>query len=254
MWPVCLTVESLPDGESLHTELAENDIPFVGAGPRAVRFSSKLEYKSALSHRTTVRTPEHVVVGTTQLSSHHLGYPVVIKLDNSCNSWGVDVAQDESDLESKVERLALSAPGSQMFLERWERVREYTVALLPGSKNSSREVAAMEIRLRDSRRGFLDKRAKHTDSDLVFGVPTPDVRRSLQDSTTEIADALGIDGHFRADFVENEAGCLFAIELNFLPFMNWSRDGRSYFPRAMAMSSRLGFVDTVRRIVEAVPE
>jgi D-alanine-D-alanine ligase-like ATP-grasp enzyme len=247
VWPVCYTIGSDPKGPLLSTILEQLGVPFVGAPSKALRLSSKLEFKEALAAQTPYRSPAYHLVNAGEQPNVGIGLPAVLKTEFSCNSEGVAVANDPFAFAEIFERLSFTYR-QRVYVERWERAREYTVAYLPPLLDRKAIAAAIEIRVVGNAQ-YIDSQAKSDNSRLEFLRPEEKKAIQLEEMTIDIAALLDIDGHFRLDIVENSRGQLFPIEANFLPFLTTSGRNRSYFPIAFELASRLDYRQIIERIL-----
>ena len=237
VWPVCYTIGPKVEGLLLAAVLAEMGIDYVGASAPALALNSKLVFKTALSGKTPYNSPAYYKIESLKvLPIHSLGYPAVLKTEFSCNSEGVAVIDDYADLADKAGEFT-ERFRQRLFVERWERQREFTVAYLPPSGVGTPSAAALEIHLTPGYR-YLDARVKSDNSLLRFSRPENPIRSVLEKATLEIAKLLKIDGHFRLDFVVNATGAVFPIEINFLPFLTRRAPNQSYFPLAFELAGR----------------
>jgi len=235
VWPVCYTIGPEVDGLLLADALDQMGIVYVGAGATSLVLNSKLEFKAAVAQKTPFQSPTYYRIESVQtLSTHALGYPAVLKTEFSCNSEGVTVVDSLDELRDKANEFAKRFR-QRLFVEKWERQREFTVAYLPPVDVDTRSAAALELHLAP---GYLyvDARVKNDNSLLRFSKPEASVRCILEDTTTQIAKLLSISGHFRMDFVANTGGEIFPIEVNFLPFLTRYPPHQSYFPLAFELA------------------
>lgn len=247
VWPVSFTIGPDVKGTYVTSVLEGLGVPFVGSGSAALAYSSKLLFKGALANRTPYRSPDYLLVEPGSLSSDRIGYPAVLKTEFSTNSKGVVVVDDSIEFVKACAHLRESY-GQTIFVERWERAREYTVAYLPPFKSRKATAAALEIEL-DSKARYLDQFAKNDNTRLRFRRPSADQASRLEEITTQIAHQLGLDGYLRLDFVENVHGQLFPIEVNLLPFLTRSAPEQSYFPMAFELAGRETYVEIIQHII-----
>lgn len=247
VWPVCFTIGPDVGGLLLTAVLEELEIPFVGVGSEGARYSSKLKFKTALATLTRYQSPDYQMVEPGEVPSERIGYPAVVKTEFSCNSVGVAVANDPPEFAELYAQLkALS--GQLIFVERWQRAREYTVAYMPPVGGNPEVAAALELQL-DGGARYIDKRVKRDNTFIRFRQPPVEQAIRLQEMTVDIAHRLHLDGHFRMDFVENQRGQLFPIEVNLLPNLTRSGPNQSYFPLALSLSTGLAYQRLIERML-----
>lgn len=247
VWPVCYTLGEDPGGPLLVKALEANGIPFVGPGSRALSVSSKLALKNELD-RGPVSTPRYIVVGDGEFPVIPFGYPCVLKCEYTCDSRGVELATSCDDARKKAAEMMCKFR-QRVFIEEWVRNREFTVAFIPDSP--APVVAALELKLDDTA-SYINCEVKQDNRRLTFLVPSPQMVDRLASVTIELAEYLGIDGHFRVDILEDARGSLHVIDINFLPQMHFAASSLSYFPMAFILSCRSRNVDVVCAILDAL--
>jgi D-alanine-D-alanine ligase-like ATP-grasp enzyme len=237
VWPVCYTIGPEVDGLLLTAALEQMGILYVGASATSLALNSKLEFKAALAQKTPYQSPAYYRIESLQtFPTHALGYPAVLKTEFSCNSEGVCVIDNQNELKDKAREFTKRF-GQRLLVEKWERQREFTVAYFPPVDANTHSAAALEFHLMPGYR-YIDARVKSDNSLLRFSKPEASVCHSLEDTATQIAKLLAIDGHFRMDFVANAKGQIFPIEVNFLPFLTRYPPHQSYFPLAFEVAGR----------------
>jgi D-alanine-D-alanine ligase-like ATP-grasp enzyme len=232
-WPVCYTIGGQVDGRLLAAILEELDVAFVGTCARGLVVSSKIALKEALE-RSTVRTPRYQIVDAETITHIPFQTPYVMKCEYSCDSRGVRVIR--SPAEARTVWLTLSDRyGQRIIAEEWRRSREYTVCYIPGAVRPI--VGSLEFILAGDRL-IVDEAAKCDNRLIRFAGPDRKTNARLASSVCRLAADLKIDGHFRADFLQDASGALYVIDINFLPEMHFSEHCLSYFP--MALRATLG--------------
>lgn len=235
VWPVCYTIGEAVDGPLLTQVLDQLSVRYVSAGPGVVNLSSKLLFKEALSRKARHRSPDYCLADDSlDVFMQRFGFPLVVKSEFSCNSEGVRVVDGPSQLLGAIEELT-KRYRQRVFVERWERFREFTVAYVPATDDLPYEAAALEFRLREGRR-YIDASAKNDNGLIKFSAPEVPLREAILRLAHEIASDLKIDAYFRMDVLLNEQGALFPIEINFLPFLTRYPPSQSYFPMAFELA------------------
>ena len=248
IWPVCYTIGPDPNGPLLTAILDEYNIPYVGLNAATLQYSSKLRFKDAVDNRTTYASPRYGLYSDqTHSFAVDVPFPAVVKTEYSCNSEGVWLASDRSEAE-ELARAARLHTGQVVFLEQWERYREYTIGYIPACGDAPPLAAAMTMTLVDGR-PYLDREAKNDNTLLHFDRPDADVATALEEMTISVAKSLALDGHFRMDVVANSQGKAFPIELNLLPYLTRNAPNQSYFPLAFELAGTLDYRGIVTRIV-----
>jgi D-alanine-D-alanine ligase len=243
-WPASYTVSSQVASRLIVDELESLGLPYVGASARILELNSKLALKERLAG-SKFRTPSYRILGVQDLDAGDLAPPCLVKTEFSCNSEGVDLALFEGDIR-RIYGDFVEKYHQRVFIESWERRTEYTVAYIPAATQPL--IAALEMTPLGGR-AYIDKVAKADNAQLRFDPPSSDQLARLRGYTTEFIEFCGIDGHFRLDVLENEAGELFVIDLNFLPGMSADTKQLSYFPMALADGLGSSFAEVVCAIL-----
>lgn len=248
-WPVCYTL-SADHRKNLITDVfEERGVNFVGASSASLKFSSKIEFKRALDSVREVSTPNYEILRQTgaKPDEANVGYPLMLKTEFSCNSEGVLKVEDEAGYFEAYEYLSKKY-GQTMYVERWERSKEYTAAFIPGVGDLNAVIAPVGMRIL-SEATFIDVQTK-AESPLVeiTSLDNNEVDE-IQFVVGRVIDALSIDGHCRIDLLRNSSGQLFVIEANFQPFMSIPEQTRSYFPNALHRALGVEFSDQIDHII-----
>jgi D-alanine-D-alanine ligase len=248
IWPVCYTLGGDVDAPLLTVALESLGVPFVGASAADVLLSSKIAFKATLSERTTYPSPAYeLLVPPWSAPRAEIGYPAMVKTEYSANSEGVRPVRSQEELIMVCNWLS-ERYGQRLFIERWERQREHTVAFIPAVGDEGPWTAALEIAVLEGR-DHIDSVAKNDNSLLAFRRPEEHLARELETCALEIATNLGIDGYCRLDFVQNQTGAFFPIEANFLPYLTRYPPSQSYFPMAFEFGGSLTYMDIIKLVI-----
>ncbi len=248
-WPVCYTLSADDNGRLITEVFEERGVPYVGASSASLEFSSKIKFKCALDPVEEVKTPDYELIDDRKLQSigSGVGYPLMLKTEFSCNSEGVRRVENLDEFKEAHNSL-MGAYGQKMYVERWERTKEYTAAFIPGVGELKSAIAPVGMRILTDA-VFIDVHAKAA-SPLVeiMTLDSAEVEE-IQSIVSTVIDALSIDGHCRIDLIRNSSGQLFVIEANFQPFMSIPEQKRSYFPNALRTALGIEFRDQVSQII-----
>ena len=138
--------------------------------------------------------------------------PCVVKPVDSGSSIGVAIAHDKDQLRAALkEGLAY---GGRCVLEQYIKGREIQVGILDGHALPSIEIIPKE--------GFYDYANKYQPgaAEEVCPAPiAPELEERLRRDTEAVFHALGLSAYSRADFIVDEAGVPWFLEINTLPGM-----------------------------------
>ncbi len=190
-------------------------IPYTGSG----YLGSALAMDKDLTKRLVsglVNTPRWTVERYTAADIDALAarteLPCVVKPVDSGSSIGVSIAQDRAQLRAALEEgLAF---GGRCVLEQYVQGREIQVGILDGEALPSIEIIPKE--------GFYDYVNKYQAGaarEICPAPVEPEVEARLARDTRAVFRALGLNAYARADFILDEAGVPWFLEINTLPGM-----------------------------------
>lgn len=138
--------------------------------------------------------------------------PCVVKPVDSGSSIGVSIAHDKDQLRDAL--TAGLAYGGRCVLEQYIRGREIQVGVLDGKALPSIEIIPKQ--------GFYDYANKYQPgaAEEVCPAPiSPELEERLGRDTLAVFHALGLSAYSRADFIVDEQGTAWFLEINTLPGM-----------------------------------
>ena len=156
----------------------------------------------------------HLVRGgeNTDPAEAGLEYPVIVKPCCGGSSVGVSIAEKPEEYQKALEEAFLYE--DQVVVEEFIRGREFSVAVIDGRAYPVIEIAPRE--------GFYDFKNKYTAGSTVETCPaalSPEKTAEMQEAAVRGAEALGITGYCRLDFIMREDGRFYCLEANTLPGM-----------------------------------
>ncbi len=167
-----------------------------------------------------------------------LGLPLIVKPACEGSSIGMNKVVDSSQLAHAIREAAAS--DECVLIERWIEGAEYTVAVLNGE-------ALPVIRLQTPN-AFYDFEAKYQATDTTYHCPCdlPEKKAvQLQQLAVQAFKSVGASGWGRVDFMADEAGDFYLLEVNTVPGMT----DHSLVPMA-AKAVGLSFAELVWRVLE----
>jgi len=233
-----------PDGEdgSLQGALQLMKIPVTGADLASSALSmDKVRSKWVWEHNG-ISTPPFMHFGPHEDHYQHalelFGLPVFVKPTCLGSSIGVSKVKSASELQAAVE-LARSH-GSTISIEKEIRGGEYFAGILD-------EITLPLIRVVTPRE-FYDYTAKYESDETRYHCPSglpPELEQDLKFQSLRAFQLLGASGWGRIDFMLDEQGKPWFLELNTTPGMT----DHSLVPQAAAAIG-IGFDELVWRILE----
>lgn len=147
-----------------------------------------------------------------QIEAYGLTYPVVVKPCCGGSSVGVSIAFDRKEYEAALEEAF--AYEEQLIVEEYVKGREFSVGVVDGEAYPIIEVAPIE--------GFYDYTNKYKAGSTIETCPanlTKEQTEQMQEYACRAAQAIGISGYCRIDFMMKEDGEIYCLEANTLPGM-----------------------------------
>jgi D-alanine-D-alanine ligase len=192
--------------------LAVMRIPYTGSGVRASAIAmDKIATKRVL-RGTKICIPGDSVWNRGESAPTEITFPVVAKTPNGGSTIGIHMCDDAEQLTKALKDCGRFEP--TVLIEQFIAGREITVALLEG-----RALPVVEIRPVE---GFFDFKAKYTKGQTEYLVPAPidPVIAATAQEHAEIAfRTVGLSGVARADFIVDDHGTPWFLEINTLPGM-----------------------------------
>lgn len=191
-------------------------IPYTGSGYLSSALAMDKDLTKRLIRDLGVATPQWTRVDYTQEDIARLTeetpVPCVVKPVDSGSSIGVAIAHTKAELHAALaEGLTL---GGRCVLEQYVAGREIQVALL-----GDRALPSIEI---IPKQGFYDYENKYQPGAAEELCPAPipaDWEAALGQAALTVYRALGLSVYSRADFIVDEAGTPWFLEINTLPGM-----------------------------------
>lgn len=137
--------------------------------------------------------------------------PVVVKPVDSGSSMGVAIANTKEEL---VDALRMNLGQSRVILEQYVKGREVDVGVLDGRALPSIEIIP--------KKGFYDYVNKYQAGATVEICPTPidpEIEKRLGETALTVHNALGLGSYSRSDYIVDERGDIYFLEINTLPGM-----------------------------------
>lgn len=217
-------------------------IPYTGSGYLGSAIAMDKDLTKRLVAPLGVRTPSWQIVNSREMDLEEIcakaDLPCVVKPVDSGSSIGVAIAQNEGEL-----RLALmdaAKEGSRVVVEQYIRGREVQIGILDDQPLPSIEIIPVE--------GFYDYANKYQPGAAKEITPAPippETEQKLGALALTVFRALGLHAYSRADFILDEEGELWFLEINTLPGMTPT----SLVPQEAAVVG-YSYADLCEKIIE----
>ncbi|MBQ8973859.1 MAG: D-alanine--D-alanine ligase [Clostridia bacterium] len=190
-------------------------IPYTGSGCLGSALAMDKHLTKLLVEAAGLQTPKstlvHYAEGDIERIMAQAYYPCVVKPVDSGSSVGVSIPHTPEELRAALnENLHLG----KVLIERYIQGRELDVAVL-----EDRALPAIEIIPKE---GFYDYKNKYQPGATVELCPAPiepEIEAQLEAAALTAHRTLGLSAYSRSDFMVDERGEVWFLEINTLPGM-----------------------------------
>ncbi len=141
-----------------------------------------------------------------------LSYPVIVKPCCGGSSVGINIANNDDEyINAAKEAFSLE---EEAVIEEYISGREFSVAVIDKEAYPVIEIAPLS--------GFYDYKNKYSAGSTVETCPAElsgEITKAMQETAVRAAEAMGITGYCRLDFMMREDGRFYVLEANTLPGM-----------------------------------
>ena len=191
-------------------------IPYTGSGYLGSAIAMDKDLTKRVVAPLGVKTPAWMLVESDGMDIDAViaqaKRPCVVKPDDSGSSIGVSIANDAAELRIALE--AAAREGSRILIEQYVRGREVQIGILGDKALPSIEIIPAV--------GFYDYRNKYQPGAAKEITPAEipaETEQRLADAALTVFRALNLSAYSRADFILDDAGELWFLEINTLPGM-----------------------------------
>ncbi len=218
------------EGGPLQDLLEADGRPYIGSGPAAARRAMDKIATKLASLAAGIPTADAGIFDVRDERTW-IGLPAVLKPVHEGSSVGVHLCRKQAEWDKARADVAAdmrALPGRAYMVERLVKGSELTVGVLdPGG---DREAALPAIRIEPATE-FYDYQAKYTRDDTRYTVD-PDLPTGVKDAIRSraiaLARALGVRHLCRVDFLLDDKGEAWMLEVNTMPGFT----SHSLFPMA----------------------
>ena len=223
------------------------NIPYTGSGVMASAIGMDKWRSKLLWRAMGIVTPDFELLNAnTDFAAieNKLGLPLFVKPANEGSSIGISKVKRAGDLAAAY---ALAAKADPLVLaEKFVGGGEYTVGILANAQQGFEALPIVRIVPKNE---FYDYEAKYLRNDTEYLCPcglSPEKEALIQQEAIAAFQALGCCGWGRVDFLMNENGQHYFLEVNSSPGMT----DHSLVPMA-AKAAGISFEELVVRILES---
>jgi len=236
------------DGEngSIQAFLDLHHIPYTGSGAKACKIAMDKNITKLIAKSINIPTPnwillirdKHSNIKLQDNQSPKFSYPYVVKPSNEGSTFGLSIVNEESELEDAI---SLAAEfDDEILIEEFIPGRELTVGII-----DNKSLPIVEIK---PNHNYYDYECKYTEGMSEYLVPAElldSIERSISEDAIKLYQTIGCRHYARADFLLNDKGEHYLLEINTLPGMT----STSLLPKA-AKSAGLEFPELIDTIIK----
>jgi len=203
------------EGGPLQDILERDGRPYVGCGPSAARICMDKIAAKLEAARLGIRTPEACLFNHNDRVA--MLPPLVMKPALEGSSVGLSICMTPSDVERAVafaRQDLINHPGQVTMVEKMIKGCEVSSPLI---EKDGKLVALPLIKIAPAK-GVYDYEAKYKRDDTVYTVEPADIDAApIQADTLKLANAIGVRHLCRADYIIDESGRHWLLEINTMP-------------------------------------
>jgi len=220
-------------------------VPYTGSGCLGSALAMDKDLTKQIVAPLGVRTPAWKTVNYAEDEIDAIAaetvLPVVVKPVDSGSSIGVAIANTAEELKAALKaNLGLE----RVILEQYVSGREIDVGVLDGKALPSIEIIPKQ--------GFYDYVNKYQAGATLEVCPTeidPEIEKRLGETALKVHNALGLKAYSRSDYIVDEKGDIYFLEINTLPGMTPT----SLMPQEAAAAG-ISYNELCQRIIELALE
>lgn len=215
-------------------------VPYTGSGVLASALAMDKIRSKQLWNGIGLPTPEFYLVNNKDEAlklAEKVNYPLIFKPSKEGSSIGMSKVENKSEFLPAYEE---AEKYDQVLMERWITGAEYTVAIVGKSALPAIKLETENI--------FYDYEAKYKSNDTKYICPCGLSKQELNEIehlALESFKSLGCKGWGRVDFMRDDKGQFYLLEVNTVPGMT----SHSLVPMA-AKEAGMSFENLVLNILE----
>ena len=191
-------------------------VPYTGSGHLASAMAMDKEAAKRMMDALGIRTPAWRMLryepSDVERLAEELPMPCVIKSINGGSSLGVYLPEDREELKAAL--LDVLKFHTRVLVEERIHGRELTQAVL-----GDRYLPAVEVIAAEGKFDYTAKYQAGAVSEICPAPITAEQQRMLGETALKLHRGLGLEVYSRADFMLDEAGVPWCLEINSLPGM-----------------------------------
>ena len=219
------------------------DIPYTGSRVAASAIAMSKRLTKIYASAADMPTPPWIIVSKRVFDPSSarapMAPPAVVKPANGGSSVNVTIVMDEREMIPAISRALME--DDEAIVERYIDGKQLTVGVLAGQALPAIEIEPIQ--------GFYDYANKYTPGNTIYHLPArvdDDTAALAGEMALKMHRELGCRGQTRSDFILDDSGRLWFIEINTIPGMTRT----SLLPKA-ADHAGISFDELVFRIIAA---
>tara|TARA_Y100001970_G_scaffold294174_1_gene447960 strand:+ start:8147 stop:9049 length:903 start_codon:yes stop_codon:yes gene_type:complete len=228
---------------TIQSWLDENNIDYTGSGANASRLCMNKNQSKRIVQKSNYLTPNWFTINNndSKISSkiiQSIDFPCIVKPNSQGSTFGLSIANDSTELLNAI-KLA-SEYDYITLVEEYIAGREITVGILGG-----KALPIVEI---TPKHKLYDYECKYNPGMSQYSCPAKinsSKKEQIKEDSENIFKILGCSGYGRIDYLLDQNGRHFFLELNTLPGMT----STSLLPIAAGISGK-SFAQLVDNIIE----
>lgn len=189
-------------------------IPFTGSGVAASALAMDKVRSKFVFQALNLPTPPFSVAPSFEAAQNiaqEFGYPLSVKPARQGSSVGVSRVTQSSEL---LDAFNLAATYGEVIIEKWIDGADFFVTVV-----DSEVYPSVQVSLKS---GFYTYEAKYKSDETQYACPAPlsvEKEKELRTLAKQAFDALGCEAWGRVDFVQDDQGNFWILEVNTVPGM-----------------------------------
>ena len=215
----------------------KNDIKYTGSNAKSSAICMDKAKSKMIVNRNKIKTPKWDIIKTKD-DKINFDIPLVVKPNNEGSTFGLTIVEKLSKLEKAIEKAFND--NNKVLIEKYIHGRELTVTAL-------NKKAYPIIEIQPSHKMY-DYECKYIDGLTNYICPA-DINSTLENNikkdTEKIFELLGCEVYGRADYILDNKGNYYFLEMNTLPGMT----STSLVPKSVK-SVGMTFEILIKNIIE----
>ncbi len=201
------------EGGGLQRILSDRDLCYVASGPAAAALCMNKHLTKQTVAEHGVQTPESQLLLPGQTRT--VEAPVVIKALEEGSTFGLSICKTEGEADAAREQLSKDYP--KLLAERYVPGKELTVGVIQGKDGEPVALPAIQIVPAGECYDY-DAKYQRDDTQYLFDIDLPEeTLQQISDWSLAAYRVLGVRHLCRADFIVDEYGRPWFIEVNTMP-------------------------------------